>query len=168
MKNLFRLLSFLTVAGFILTSCEGPMGPAGKDANSTCLICHNTANFDAKESQYMLSKHYYGTTAARNGKYCGRCHTSEGFKEITGKPWAAGAFISVANDIPNSTRISCETCHKHTTFEFPDDTVSVILRTIKPVTLAYYNYSQTEDFGAIDNLCCNYCKISGWTKFCRA
>jgi hypothetical protein len=163
MKNLIRLLSLLTVAGFILTSCEGPMGPAGKDANETCLICHNTANFDAKEAEYMLSKHYYGTTAARNGKYCARCHTNEGFKEITGKPWAAGALISVTNDVPNSSRITCQTCHKHSTFEFPDDTVSVILRTTIPVSLNYYNNSKTEDFGKIDNLCSTCHQIRGVT-----
>ncbi len=29
MKNLIRLMSLLTIAGFFLTSCEGPMGPAG-------------------------------------------------------------------------------------------------------------------------------------------
>jgi hypothetical protein len=156
MKNLLRLLLFLTVAGFIFTSCEGPMGPAGKNANDVCLTCHNTANFDAKEAEYMLSKHYYGTTSARNGKYCARCHTNEGFKEITGN----GKFI-VANDIPIATRISCQTCHKHTTFEFPEDTVSAILRTTTPVSLNYYNNTKSVDFGAIDNLCCTCHQIRG-------
>jgi hypothetical protein len=166
MKKLLYLFSILSVTGFVLTSCEGPMGPAGKDgvdANTVCLVCHNTANQDAKEAQYELSKHYYGTTAARNGRYCARCHTNEGFKEITGKPWASGALIAPLNDVENSTRISCQTCHKHSTFEFPEDTVSVILRTITPVSLNYYNNTKTQDFGSIDNLCCTCHQIRGIT-----
>jgi hypothetical protein len=158
MKNLIRLLFLLVVGGFILTSCEGPQGPAGKDANTVCLTCHNTANFDAKEAQYHLSKHYYGTSSARNTKYCARCHTNEGFKEITGD----GKFV-VANDIPMATRITCETCHKHSTFEFPEDTVSAVLRTITPVYLNYYKNATTQDFGSIDNLCCTCHQIRGIT-----
>jgi hypothetical protein len=163
MKNLIRLLSLLTVTGFILTSCEGPMGPAGKDSNTVCLTCHNAANFDGKEAEYLLSKHYYGTSSARNTKYCARCHTSEGFKEITGKPWTAGALISPTNDVPNGTRITCSTCHKHSTFEFPDDTISAVLRTTTPVSLNYYNNVQGEDFGTIGNLCCTCHQIRGVT-----
>ena len=162
MKNLIRLFSLLTVAGFILlTSCEGPQGPAGvngENANDVCITCHNTANWDAKEAEYHLSKHFYGTSSARNTKYCARCHTSEGFKEITGD----GKFV-VANDIPDGTRITCETCHQHVTFEFPDDTVTVVLRTTTPGTLNYYNNAKTQDFGSIDNLCCTCHQIRGVT-----
>ncbi len=80
MKNLTRLLLVLFAAGLLFTACEGPMGPAGKDANQVCLTCHNTPNQDAKLSEYHLSKHYLGTSSARNTKYCARCHTSEGFR----------------------------------------------------------------------------------------
>jgi len=161
MKNLIKVLSVLFSAGFLFTACEGPMGPAGtagKDANEVCLTCHNTPNQDAKLAEYHLSKHFYGTTSARNGKYCARCHTKEGFIEITG----AGNYV-VSNDIPNATRIDCETCHKHHAFDFADDTVSFILRTNSPIALNYYNNSKTEDFGKIDNLCVTCHQIRGVT-----
>ncbi len=168
MKNLMKLLSLLTVISFILVSCEGPMGPAGMngldgkdgvDANTSCLTCHNTVNQNAKEAQYQLSKHYLGTTVARNTKYCARCHTSEGFKEITGN----GKFV-VVTEIPMATRISCETCHLHTSFEFTDDTVSQVLRTITPVSLNYNNNTSTTDFGKINNLCVTCHQIRGVTS----
>ena len=162
MKNLTRLLLVLFAAGLLFTACEGPMGPSGadgKNSNDVCLTCHNTANQDAKEAEYHMSKHYLGTTSARNGKYCARCHTNEGFKEITGD----GKFV-VANDIPMATRISCETCHKHRTFEFPEDTALAVLRTITPVSLNYYNNTKTQDFGnPMNNLCSTCHQIRGVT-----
>jgi len=161
MKNLIRLLSLLTLSGLILTSCEGPMGPAGKDgidANTVCLKCHTTVNQDAKVAEYHLSKHYYGNTSARNTKWCARCHTNEGFQEITG----AGKFI-VSNDIPNGTRITCETCHKHRAFDFTGDTLSEILRTTTPVFLNYRQNTVAQDFGKINNLCSTCHQIRGVT-----
>ena len=83
MKNLIRLLSLLFMSGFLFTACEGPMGPPGKNANDVCITCHTTANMDTKLAEYHLSKHYFGTSSARNTKYCARCHTNEGFQEIT-------------------------------------------------------------------------------------
>ncbi len=162
MKNLIKVLSVLFSAGFLFTACEGPMGPAGtagKDANEVCLICHNTPNQDAKLAEYHLSKHYFGTSSSRNTKYCARCHTSEGFQEIVG----AGKYV-VSNDIPNGTRITCETCHKHKAFDFADDTVSFILRTTTPVSLNYNNNSKTTDFGLINNLCITCHQIRGVTS----
>ena len=159
MKNLVRLLLLFTVVVFILTSCEGPMGPSGKDANESCILCHNTPNQDAKLAEYHLSKHYYGTSSSRNTKYCARCHTKEGFIEITG----AGKYVA-SNDIPNGTRIDCETCHKHHAFDFADDTVSFILRTNTPISLNYYNNAKTEDFGKINNLCVTCHQIRGVTS----
>jgi len=165
MKNLLKLLSLLTFIGFMITACEGPMGPAGADgkdgtngidANTACLKCHATANMDAKETQYHFSKHYYGTSSARNTKYCARCHTSQGFMEITG----AGTFI-VSNDIPNGTRIDCETCHKHSGFDFGVDTMTQILRTTSPIFLNYNKNLTATDFGKIDNLCVTCHQIRG-------
>ena len=149
----------LTVAGFILTSCEGPMGPAGKDANETCILCHNTPNQDAKLAEYQLSKHYLGNTSARNTKYCARCHTSEGFQEIV----ANGKYV-VAAEIPMATRINCETCHKHSAFDFADDTVSFVLRTTSPVSLNYNGNTAAVDFGKINNLCTTCHQIRGATS----
>jgi hypothetical protein len=167
MKNLIRLLSLLTIIGFIVASCEGPQGPAGAagkdgtngiDANTACLKCHTQANFDAKENEYHLSKHFYGTSSARNTKYCARCHTKQGFLEITG----AQKFV-VSNDIPNGTRIDCETCHLHSGFDFGVDTVTQVLRTITPIFLNYDNNLVATDFGKINNLCVTCHQIRGVT-----
>ena len=159
MKNLTRLLLVLFAAGLLFTACEGPMGPAGKDANEVCLTCHNTPNQDAKLAEYHLSKHYFGTSSARNTKYCARCHTSEGFQEITGN----GKFV-VASEIPMGTRISCTTCHKHRAFDFADDTATFVLRTTTPVALNYNNNATTTDFGLINNLCVTCHQIRGVTS----
>ena len=158
MKNLTRLLLVLFAAGLLFTACEGPMGPAGKDANEVCLTCHNTPNQDAKLAEYHLSKHYFGTSSARNTKYCARCHTSEGFQEITGN----GKFV-VASEIPMGTRISCTTCHKHRAFDFADDTATFVLRTTTPIALNYNNNATTTDFGLINNLCVTCHQIRGAT-----
>ena len=159
MKNLVRLFSVLITVGFFLTACEGPMGPAGKNANDVCITCHNTPNFDAKKAEYHLSKHYLGTSSARNTKYCARCHTNEGFQEITSN----GKFV-VASEIPMGTRITCETCHKHSAFDFTGDTVSMVLRTTTPIALNYDNNATTTDFGTINNLCVTCHQIRGVTS----
>ena len=174
MKKLRSLTYMIAVLPFIaliifFSACtkEGPMGPAGKsgtdglngkDANASCLVCHTVANWTAKTDQYHSSKHFYGTSSARNTKYCARCHTNEGFQEITG----AGKFV-VSNDIPNGTRISCETCHKMGGFDY-SDTLSEILRTTTPIFLNYNKNLTSTDFGKINNLCCTCHQIRGATS----
>lgn len=165
MKSLIRLLTLCTIAGLLFTACEGPMGLAGKDgkdANESCIKCHNTSKMDAIQKQYSFAAHFTGNP--RTGKYCARCHTNEGFQEITNKPWAPGVLISATNDMPNATRFSCETCHKHSAFDFGVDTIAQILRTTAPVSLAYNNYSKTTDFGAVNNLCVTCHQIRGATS----
>ena len=173
MKNLIKFLSLLTIAVFMLASCEGPMGPAGedgidgidgedgidgkdgKDVLPLCLKCHSAANMIAKEAQFELSDK--GERGARSGKYCARCHTTEGFHEIV----KMGTFF-VSNVMLNGTKHGCTTCHKHSTFEFSGDTVSQVLRTIAPVYTNFDNmdtvsnsYKATiaSDYGPINNLC---------------
>jgi hypothetical protein len=115
---------------------------------------------DAKYTEYRLSKHYTGTTStSRNTKYCARCHTSEGFMEITG----AGTFV-VTSDNPDATRITCETCHQHKNFDFSTDTNSQTLRTNTPVYLNYDNNLKATDFGKINNLCVTCHQIRGVTS----
>jgi hypothetical protein len=168
MKSTYKMIGFLAIAGMMLASCEGPMGPVGengkdgldgKDANKSCITCHNTVNMDAKEKEYDLSAHFEGNP--RTGKYCARCHTNEGFKEITNKPWTPGTLIATTNDVNNGTRFSCETCHKHGSFDFEVDTLAQILRTTSPVSLAYDNYLKTTDFGTMNNLCATCHQIRG-------
>ena len=168
----FRLAIIL--AGALLAACEGPMGPAGapgedgvggsngtngKDANNVCLGCHSTTNMSVKYDEYHLSKHYTGTTSARNGKYCARCHTNEGFQEITG----AGTFI-VTSDNPDATRITCGTCHTHRSFDFSADTNAQTLRTNTPIFLNYNRNLTSTDFGKINNLCVTCHQIRGVTS----
>jgi hypothetical protein len=168
MKNIIRLLSLFTFAAFVLTSCEGPMGPAGKDANESCVMCHNAAKMDAIQAQYDLSDK--GTRSARTGKYCARCHTTEGFKEIT----TMKTFI-VSNEMLNGTKITCEACHKHSNFDFANspDTVSEILRTLTPVYTNFNNFNYTSfayantnasDYPGLNNLCSTCHQYRGITS----
>jgi hypothetical protein len=145
MKNLIRLLSLLTVAGFILTSCEGPMGPAGKDgvdgaagadgkdANETCKECHAPTVVDAVAVQYEFSKHSYGEAAFEEAGStgCTPCHTSEAFKYVCANNIPAtfalgtnGKYSNSYASIPSKTlgEIDCFTCHSklHTSYEATD------------------------------------------------
>jgi len=173
MKNLqkffFAAGVMIAATCFLFTSCtkEGPQGPAGpngidgtngKDANSSCLVCHTTDNFATKLAEYKFSKHFYGTTSARNTKFCARCHTSEGFQQILG----SGLFFP-ANDMPAANRIGCETCHAHSGFNFSGDTAAMVLRVNTPVYLNYNNNKVATDFGQINNLCVNCHQTRGAT-----
>ena len=176
LRQLFYAAGLMIAAGCLMfTSCtkEGPQGTAGtngkdgvngkdglngKDANSSCLVCHTVANFDKKIAEYHFSKHYYGTSSARNTKWCARCHTSEGFQQIV----ASGTFTAAA-DMYESTRINCQTCHHHSSFDFTGDTVGQILRTNTPVYLNYNKNLVATDFGSINNLCVTCHQIRGVT-----
>jgi hypothetical protein len=166
-----RLDVSIIIAAAILSACEGPVGPSGKDgidgldgqdgvnANTVCLTCHVSSNMVLKNTQYEVSKHFTGNTSARNTKYCARCHTSDGFIEITSQD----KFV-VSNDIPNATRISCETCHQHSSFEFAPDTNATVLRTTSPIFLNYNRNLVATDFGKINNLCVTCHQIRGVTQ----
>ena len=67
MKISIRLILLLAIAGFLLASCEGPMGPTGDagtdgiDANETCTQCHNNnAKISNKTAQWAESTHSKG------------------------------------------------------------------------------------------------------------
>ncbi|HEX4934480.1 MAG TPA: hypothetical protein VFV33_14925 [Gemmatimonadaceae bacterium] len=166
-----RLHFAIVIAVAVLAACEGPVGPAGadgkngidgingKDANSVCLTCHGNVTMLARTTEYELSKHFTGTTSARNTKYCARCHTNEGFLEVLG----ANKYV-VSNDMPNATRISCTTCHKHSGFDFAVNANAQILRATDPVFLNYNRNTTVTDFGAMNNLCVNCHQIRGVTS----
>lgn len=137
---------------------NGTNGLNGKDANSSCLTCHTTANWTAKTAEYRLSKHFKGNTSARNTRYCAKCHTHDGFLEVTGADKYA-----ISNDMPNAVRINCQTCHAHSAFDFTD-TLHEILRTTAPVFLNYNNNKVATDFGKTNNLCTNCHQIRGVTS----
>jgi hypothetical protein len=121
-----------------------------------CESCHSPANQKAKSAQYRLSKHFSGTTSSRNGRYCARCHTNQGFQEII----ANGTF-NVSADMPNGMKINCKTCHSHSAFDMSGDSTFLTLRTTSAVPLAYNKYSKATDFGKVGNLCVTCHQIRG-------
>jgi hypothetical protein len=167
MKNLIRLLTLCTIAGFLFTSCEGPMGPAGKDANESCTLCHNSTGVDSILTQYELSKHSYGEAAFEEAgsNTCGPCHLSESFKDVVARN-VTTVFSIVApattysNPYASLTskaygEIRCGTCHKnlHETFTDAD---YLPLTTTAPVAMTFYGGAKTIDLpadGGISNLC---------------
>jgi hypothetical protein len=132
MKSLIRLLSLLTITVFFFTSCEGPMGPAGQDANETCKLCHNPSVVDQKVVEFKFSKHQYGEAAfdEAGNTACAPCHESEGFKYVCKNNVAATFTLNTttgkySNDYAATTSIaygelSCFTCHSnlHSTYEY--------------------------------------------------
>lgn len=181
-KSFLKIILFGFVCLFIATSCvkEGPIGPAGVDGKDgtngtdgkdgvdgdvTCLICHTSANMEAKEAQYEMSDK--GERTARTGKYCAKCHSTEGFQETV----TMGTFW-VNNEMLNGTKIGCAACHKHLAFDFGTDPVSKIYRTTAPVYLNYENYNLTTNayvktkatnYKGSNNLCANCHQVRGTT-----
>jgi hypothetical protein len=167
MKNLIRLLFLLIVLGFLFTSCEGPMGPPGKDANESCKECHNTAGIDSVTTMFELSKHSYGEAAfAESGSSgCAPCHTSEGFKNVV-----ATNASTVFTIVPPATTYSnpyasapdksygemrCSMCHPklHTTYTHDD---FMPLTTTAAVPMTFFGGARTIDLQQDDsksNLC---------------
>ena len=176
MKNLIKLLSLLTVAGFILTSCEGPAGPAGKDgidglagtdANETCKECHNPTVVDAIAVQFELSKHFYGEAAFEEAGNtgCGPCHLSEAFKYVCKNNIPSTFTLNAttgkySNDYATISSkafgdIGCFTCHSslHTTYAGTDFSP---LTTTAAVSMTMWKGTKsinlTQD-GGMSNLC---------------
>jgi hypothetical protein len=176
MKNLIKLVSFLTFTGFILTSCEGPMGLAGKDgtagkdgkdANETCKECHNPTVVDAVAVQFELSKHSFGEAAFEEAgsTSCGPCHLSEAFKYVCSNNIPSTFTLNAttgkySNDYATISskaygEIGCFTCHSslHTTFAGTDFSP---LTTTAAVSMTMWKGTKsinlTQD-GGMSNLC---------------
>ena len=176
MKNLIKLVSFLTFTGFILTSCEGPMGLAGKDgtagkdgkdANETCKECHNPTVVDAVAVQFELSKHSFGEAAFEEAgsTSCGPCHLSEAFKYVCANNIPSTFTLNAttgkySNDYATISskaygEIGCFTCHSslHTTFAGTDFSP---LTTTAAVSMTMWKGTKsinlTQD-GGMSNLC---------------
>jgi hypothetical protein len=167
MKNLIRLFSLITVAGFILTSCEGPMGPAGKDANETCKLCHNSAGVDSVFAQYDFSKHKFGTAAFEEAGNtgCTPCHTAEAFKYVVANNVSTVfAIVSPATTYSNpyatiasksSGELTCGLCHDNLHKSFTDaDYMPLTTTAAVPLTFTggAISVNLTQD-GGKSNLC---------------
>ena len=176
MKRILHSLSLLLSIAFIFSACEGPMGPAGppgangtngKDANQTCTLCHNQNVVEKKETEYELSKHFYGTVAFEEAGRtpCTPCHTTEGFRYVVKNNVPAtftliattGKYINnystVATDAYGS--LDCFTCHDnlHTTYT-PADLMP--LTTTAPVPMNMWAAAKTIDLtqdSSFSNLC---------------
>jgi hypothetical protein len=143
MKNLIRVLSLLTVSGFIFASCEGPRGLpgtngqngiAGVDANETCKECHNQTVVEPKITEYQFSKHEYGEVSFDEAGVtgCTPCHTSDAFRYVCKNNVPSTFTLNAtsgkySNDyaaVSDQTlgRFTCFTCHSslHTTYTGAD------------------------------------------------
>jgi hypothetical protein len=165
MKNLIRLLTLFTIAGFLFTACEGPMGPAGKDANESCTLCHNSNGVDSVMTQYEFSKHKYGEAAFEESGNtgCTPCHASEAFKYVVANNTSVAFTLSgttYSNPYATSAtkaygEIACGTCHLnlHKTFTDAD---FMPLTTTKAVAMTFNGGALTIDLtqkGGESNLC---------------
>jgi hypothetical protein len=193
---LFINVAAIILSAIVFVGCtkEGPMGPAGatgpigpagpagvgtngkdgvngkdglngKDGIGVCLKCHTQANISTKEFQFELSDK--GARGARAGKYCARCHSTEGFQEIIKM-----ASFNPSNEMENATKHGCSTCHEHSSFDFSGDTISQILLTTDPVYSNFDNYNNTTnayerkvatDYKGVNNLCANCHQYRGAT-----
>ena len=128
----------------LLSSCEGPAGVAGNDANESCTQCHdNNTSILARMTQAKNSGHQTGTSFEHNDASCAPCHTHQGFLEVL----SAGTE-NTASKISNPLPANCRTCHKihekYTTDDFE-------LRSLAPVNLRINGIAV--NLGGTGNMC---------------
>ncbi|MBL7113852.1 MAG: hypothetical protein ISS19_18080 [Bacteroidales bacterium] len=135
----------LAICMNLTSSCEGPAGVAGEDANESCVQCHNDATqVLAKQLQTANSGHMTGGNFERSDFDCASCHTHEGFLDRM-----ESGEMEASADISNPTPQNCRTCH---TIHINYDSTDFALRYTDPVTL--WVNDVTVDFGT-GNLCTN-------------
>jgi hypothetical protein len=168
-KLLHQLLTALSVGAimFFSSSCEGPAGPAGEDANETCKQCHNPEVVDLTITQYELSKHSRGEAAFEEtgNATCAPCHETSGFKFVCAKSTPATFTLNtttnkyvnnyVGNDTAAFGEFKCSTCHKNIHKAY-DTTDFYPLTTIAAVPMTMWAGTKTIDLkqdGGKGNLC---------------
>lgn len=146
-KNISILFSVLGLFVFMIqTGCEGPAGPAGADANSSCLECHSEAGMMTINASYEKSGHYAAEAVGYAGGRgsCTPCHSHEQFMNYM-EATPGADFV----DIAYPTKIKCQTCHEdHSNLEEP---IAVPLTTMEPVT--GIADGMVYDFEGSSNLC---------------
>jgi hypothetical protein len=166
MKNLIKVLSLAILAGLTLASCEGPAGPAGKDANESCTLCHNSTVVEKKAIEFDHALHFSGTAfeeGTRSG--CAPCHSHQGFMYVvknntpvtfvlntTTSKYVNQYDITAANAVLPGA-ISCFTCHSalHTSYTDAD---FFPLTTVAAVPMTMYGGAKTINFTkTASNLC---------------
>jgi hypothetical protein len=170
MKSLIRLLTLCTIAGFLFTACEGPAGPAGKDANESCTTCHNSTVVEIKAIEYEHALHFSGTAFEEgNRNACAPCHSHQGFKYVVknstpatfvADPVTAGKFLN-SYQLDNASialpgPISCFTCHSslHSTYTDAD---FLPLTSVAAVPMTMYGGSKSINFAKTNANLCSKC-----------
>lgn len=136
MKTLKRFIIFLIPAALLATACEGPMGPTGKDANESCIECHNSSVVEGKAIEYDHALHFTGEAFEEGTRAaCAPCHSHQGLLYVVknntpatfvADPANAGKFLnSYSVDAATASlpgKIACTTCHSnvHTSYTFAD------------------------------------------------
>jgi hypothetical protein len=115
MKKLHLIIGTcaLLLGVVILTSCEGPAGVAGQDANATCVQCHNDQGIIVDhQAQAGISTHGVGGTIEEGGRNgCAPCHSSQGFRDVLLNHPPLSAYNTskpISGPVPVS---DCYTCH---------------------------------------------------------
>jgi hypothetical protein len=167
MKSLTRLFSVIFATGFLFTACEGPAGPAGKDANESCTQCHNSAGVDSVSTQFELSKHSFGEVAFEEAGQtgCTPCHDAEAFKYVVKNnvpstfaivpPATTYSNLYASSPDKSYGAMRCSMCHDrlHTTYTHDD---FMPLTTTAPVAMTFTGGATTIDLTQDDsksNLC---------------
>lgn len=171
MRNLLRFAAvmILPVTVFVMMSCEGPRGPAGKDgvnANEDCKQCHNPSIVDAIQGEYEFSKHSWGEAAFEEAgnTTCTPCHTNLAFQYVVKNNVPAtftlntttGKYVNDYQTIPGESLglIDCQTCHSslHTTYTLAD----TLFTSTGPVSMTMWKGEKTINLtqdGGVSNLC---------------
>lgn len=164
MKTLTGSTLIAAAVALLLSSCEGPMGMAGKDANESCTKCHNPEVTGAKSIEYAHSVHYEGEAFEEGTRTnCAPCHSHQGFLYVVknntpvtfvqnGSSYTNNYVVSAATaSLPGP--ISCFTCHSslHSTYTDED---FFPLATTAAVPMTMYGGSKTINFTQTSaNLC---------------
>ncbi len=155
------------VAGILvlmLSSCEGPMGPSGKDANESCTACHKQSVTGVKVTEFKHSLHFSGEAYEEGTRtMCAPCHSHQGFMYVvannTPATFTQNGSSYTNNYVVNSATaslpgpISCFTCHSslHTTYTEED---WFPLTNEAAVAMTMYGGSKTINFSKTSaNLC---------------
>jgi hypothetical protein len=169
MKNLIKVISLASVAVLMLASCEGPAGPAGKDANESCILCHNSDVVETKAIEFDHSLHFQGTAFEEGTRSaCAPCHSHQGFKYVVenntpatfiipsgGTKYVNQYDITAANAVLPGA-INCFTCHSslHSTYTDAD---WFPLTTVAAVPMTMYGGSKTINFAKTSSNLCAKC-----------